>query len=101
VQFLPLLEFSCERLSDTAEQQPGASREPPAAAGCVSWSIAGGRTFGSIFEVLAMAHDRKPHSWLRPTAIAFAVFATWFALSVLVFQDSRDDPPLIVSLLSN
>jgi hypothetical protein len=29
------------------------------------------------------------------------VFATWFALSVLVFQDSRDDPPLIVSLLSN
>jgi hypothetical protein len=48
-----------------------------------------------------MSHDRRALSWLRPTAIAFAMFAAWFALSVLVFQDSRDDPPLIVSLLSN
>jgi hypothetical protein len=30
-----------------------------------------------------MAHDRKPRSWLRPVAIAFALFAAYVALGVL------------------
>jgi hypothetical protein len=42
----------------------------------------------------------KRHSWRRPVAVALAVFAGWVALSLLTFQDSPDDPPLIVSLLS-
>jgi anti-sigma-K factor RskA len=48
-----------------------------------------------------MAHDRKPRSWLRLAAIALAVFAVYVALGVLTFQDSPEDPPLIVSLLSD
>ncbi len=47
-----------------------------------------------------MAHDRTLRSWLRPIAIGRIVLATWFSLSVLTFQDSPDDTPFIVTLLS-
>jgi hypothetical protein len=33
-------------------------------------------------------------------AIACALFAAYVALGVLTFQDSPEDPPLILSLLS-
>jgi hypothetical protein len=38
--------------------------------------------------------------WPRVIAISITVFAAWFALGVLTFQDGPDDPPLIASLLS-
>jgi len=45
-------------------------------------------------------NPRRGRSWLRTIAISIAVFAAWFALGVLTFQDGPDDKSLIVSLLS-
>jgi hypothetical protein len=42
----------------------------------------------------------KRASWIRPTFITLAVFAAWLVISVLFYQDSPDDVPVIVSLLS-
>jgi hypothetical protein len=66
------------------------------------------RTFGANqrcpvrapFEVLAMAHDRRRHPWVRRIAIAFALVAGYVLLGALTFQDSPNDPPIIVLLLS-
>jgi hypothetical protein len=44
--------------------------------------------------------DHKHNSWLRPFAIALAVFIGWAAISVLFYSERPDDPPIIVSLLS-
>ena len=52
------------------------------------------------FEVLAMAHDRRRHPWVRRIAIAFALVAGYVVLGALTFQDNPNDPPLIVALLS-
>jgi hypothetical protein len=45
-------------------------------------------------------HPSALRSWLRIVAISLAVFATWFALGVLTFQDGPSDQPLIISLVS-
>jgi anti-sigma-K factor RskA len=52
------------------------------------------------FEVLAMAHDRGRHPWVRRIAIALALVAGYAVLGALTFQDSPNDPPIIVTLLS-
>ena len=47
-----------------------------------------------------MAHDRRRHRWVRRIAIAFALVAGYVLLGALTFQDSRNDSPIIVTLLS-
>jgi hypothetical protein len=45
-------------------------------------------------------YPRRGRSWLRTIAISLAVFAVWFALGILTYQNGPDDKALIVSLLS-
>ena len=45
-----------------------------------------------------MPHDRIP--WALRIAIALALVAGYVVLGALTFQDSSNDPPMIVALLS-
>jgi hypothetical protein len=42
----------------------------------------------------------SPHAWGRPMLIGLAVFALWLVISVATYQESPEDTPIIVSLLS-
>ncbi|WP_164940500.1 hypothetical protein [Bradyrhizobium zhanjiangense] len=44
--------------------------------------------------------DYQHGSWLRPLAITLGIVAAWFVISVLVYQESPEDKPIIVSLLT-
>jgi hypothetical protein len=45
-----------------------------------------------------MPHKRR--SWFRSIAVGIAIFVAWFAIAVLFYQESPEDKPPIVSLLT-
>ena len=47
-----------------------------------------------------MSRLPSPHAWGRLMLIGLAVFALWLLVSVATYQESPEDMPIIVSLLS-
>jgi hypothetical protein len=45
-----------------------------------------------------MPHKRS--SWLRSIAVGIGIFVAWFAIGVLFYQESPEDKPPIVTLLT-
>jgi hypothetical protein len=59
---------------------------------------------GELYRELARSNDYKPHSrarsLVRPILIGLAVFAVWFVVSVMTFQENSGDMPAIMALFT-
>jgi hypothetical protein len=102
---LRLVEVDC-----SAAKSPGASPQlvllekallRDAARRCLS---RGQLSTDELYQELARSNDYKPHSrarsLVRPILIGLAVFAVWFVVSVMTFQENSGDMPAIMALFT-